>query len=79
LDDSGFSKSSYQTIGFANFINSLAAEEGSPIEIFVEPDAVDDPLVAYPERYSVKTAGEWNRVAVQNQRIQVSLFPKNEL
>jgi hypothetical protein len=65
---------SYQTIGFANFVNSHSADEGGPIEIFVQADARDEPLVPYPETYSVKTAGEWNRVAAQNQRIQVSLF-----
>jgi hypothetical protein len=36
-------------------------------------------MVPYPEAYSVKTAGEWNRVAAQNQRIQVSLFQKTEI
>jgi CheY-like chemotaxis protein len=78
-DDKGFAQVSYQTIGFANFVNSFAAEEGGPIEIFVDTDVRDDPLVPYPETYSVKTAGEWNRVAAQNQRIRVSLFQKMEL
>ena len=78
-DDKGFAQVSYQTIGFANFINSYAAEEGGPVEIFVEADAQHDPLLPYPETYSVKTAGEWNRVAAQNQRIQVSLFQRTGL
>ena len=78
-EDKGFTQVSYQTIGFANFINSFSAEEGGPVEIFVEADAQAEPIVPYPEPYSVKTAGEWNRVAAQNQRIQVSLFPKTGL
>lgn len=78
-DDKGFAQTSYQTIGFANFINSLTAEEGVSVEVFVEGDAQKDPIAAYPESYSVKTAGEWNRVAAQNQRIQVSLFQKTDL
>jgi CheY-like chemotaxis protein len=78
-DDKGFTQVSYQTIGFANFINSYSAEEGGPVEIFVEADAQDEPVVPYPEPYSVKTAGEWNRVAAQNQRIQVRLFQKTGL
>jgi hypothetical protein len=45
----------------------------------VDTDAQYEPLVAYPESYSVKTAGEWNRVAAQNQRIQVSLYQKSGL
>ncbi len=76
MEDKGFTQSSYQTIGFANFINSLTTEEGGSVEVFVEGDAQDDPIVPYPETYSVKTAGEWNRVAAQNQRIEVSLFHK---
>jgi CheY-like chemotaxis protein len=78
-EDKGFAQVSYQTIGFANFINSFSAEEGGPIEVFVDTDAQYEPLVAYPESYSVKTAGEWNRVAAQNQRIQVSLYQKSGL
>jgi hypothetical protein len=79
VEDKGFTQVSYQTIGFANFINSLSAEEGGPVEVFVEADARDGSVVPYPETYAVKTAGEWNRVATQNQRIQVSLFQKTGL
>jgi len=75
----GFAQVSYQTIGFANFINSYSVEEGGAVEIFVDADAQGEPIVPYPEPYSVKTAGEWNRVAAQNQRIQVSLFPRTDL
>ena len=79
MEDKGFAQSSYQTIGFANYVNSVTAKEGAKVDIFVEADAQHDPLVSYPETYSVKTAGEWNRVAAQNQRIQVSLFQKTAL
>jgi hypothetical protein len=78
-DDTGFAQSSYQTIGFANFIKSLGSDADSSIEVYVEGDASQDPIVSYPETYTVKTAGEWNRVAAQNQRIQVSLFQRTGL
>ncbi|MEN8166961.1 MAG: response regulator, partial [Pseudomonadota bacterium] len=64
-----FTQSSYQTLGFANYLNSLSAEDALAIEIFVESDEHGDPVAAYPESYAVKTAGEWNRIAGQNQRI----------
>ncbi len=74
-----FTQSSYQTLGFANYLNSLSAEDALAIEIYVESDEHGDPVAAYPETYAVKTAGEWNRVAGQNQRILVTLFQKMEM
>lgn len=74
-----FTQSSYQTLGFANYLNSLSAEDALAIEIYVESDEHGDPVAVYPETYAVKTAGEWNRVAGQNQRILVTLFQKMEM
>ncbi len=74
----GFAQSSYQTLGFANYLNSIVSNEDIPIEIFIDEDNFDDPLLPYPQLYSVKTAGAWNRVAAQNQRILVNLYQKME-
>jgi hypothetical protein len=70
-----FSQTSYQTLGFANYVSSVLADKDTPIEVVVESDEFSVPLQPYPEIYAVKTAGAWNQVAVQNQRIQVSLYP----
>ena len=77
--ETGFAQSSYQTLGFANYLNSILSEEDIPIEIFVETDSLDEPVLPYPHRYSVKKAADWNRVAAQNQRILVALYQKIEL
>lgn len=77
--ETGFAQSSYQTLGFANYLNSILSEEDIPIEVFVETDSFDEPVLPYPQGYSAKTAGEWNRVAAQNQRILVTLYQKMEM
>ncbi|MDJ0806026.1 MAG: response regulator [Gammaproteobacteria bacterium] len=74
--DTGFAQSSYQTLGFANYLNSVAADKSVPIEVYVEADSSAEPMLAYPASYVVKTAGEWNRIAMQNQRIMVTLYQK---
>lgn len=76
--ESGFTQSSYQTIGFANYLNSIVSDKEIPIEVFVEADSYDEPILPYPESYAVKSAGDWNRIAVQNQRILVNLYQKME-
>jgi CheY-like chemotaxis protein len=74
--EKGFAQSSYQTIEFANYITDLSSETNGSIEVVIEPDGFDNKFMPYPERYTVKTAGEWNRIAEKNQRILVKLFPK---
>lgn len=63
-----------QTVAFANYLNVDAARGGGDIEILLFSSGFSDPIVPYPGRYDVKNAGEWNRIAGQNQRIQVSLY-----
>ena len=76
--ETGFAQTSYQTLGFANYLNSITSDKGIPIEVFVEEDSYDEPVLPYPEPYVVKIAGDWNRIAVQNQRILVNLYQKME-
>jgi len=64
---------SYQTIGFANFLNTLQSAESRAIEMVIEPDSWGEPAVPYPDPYTVKSVAEWNRLASQNQRILVNL------
>lgn len=73
--EAGFSQSSYQTLGFANYVNSIVSDKTLPIDIVVEPDEHDEPFQPYPDPYAVKSALSWNKIALQNQRIQVSLYP----
>lgn len=63
-----------QSVAFANYLNVEAARSGGEIEILLFSSGFSDPILPYPGRYDVKTAGEWNRIARQNQRIRVSLY-----
>lgn len=45
------------------------------IQIDISPQGDTSPRVEYPNHREVKTAGDWNRIASQNNRIQVRLIP----
>ncbi len=47
----------------------------SPIQISVTSQGSTDPLVPYPQGSNAVTAGDWNRVAAQNQRVEIALVP----
>ncbi|MCG7957304.1 MAG: response regulator, partial [Candidatus Thiodiazotropha endolucinida] len=59
---------------FANYINVELARSGGAVEIILFSNGFDEPLIPYPAAYEASTAGEWNDVAAQNQRIEVSLY-----
>ncbi|MCU7807888.1 MAG: response regulator [Candidatus Thiodiazotropha sp. (ex Semelilucina semeliformis)] len=63
-----------QSVAFANYLNVEIARSGGEVEILLFNSGLNNPQYPYPERYEAKTAGEWNRVAGQNQRIQVNLY-----
>jgi hypothetical protein len=48
----------------------------SDIEIVIEPVEAETPGTAVLQQRSGATAGEWNRVAQLDNRIEVSLVPK---
>mgnify|MGYP001816730469 FL=1 len=64
-----------QSVGFANFITSslLASELG--IDVEVEALGRPESVRRYPFPSTVETAGEWNRIAAQNNRVEFSLIP----
>ena len=63
-----------QSVAFANYLNVEIARSGGAVEILLFNSGLNNPQFSYPDRYETKTAGEWNRVAGQNQRIQVNLY-----
>jgi CheY-like chemotaxis protein len=63
-----------QSVVFANYLNLELTRSGGEVEILLFSSGFNDPIVAQPPVYEVKTAGEWNRIARQNQRVKVSLY-----
>ena len=62
------------SLAFANNIATLRQRTGGAITVEIENAGRSDPL-AYPEQGEGSTAGEWNLVAAQNNRVEFRLEP----
>jgi len=72
--ENALAQSAKQSVAFANYIAALDGDETANIHIFVNPLGNSNPVVAYPQRSSGSTIGEWNRIAQQNNRVQIRLI-----
>jgi CheY-like chemotaxis protein len=61
-----------QSLSFANVL-ATASTDGD-ILIQTVPVGSVDPVISYPPQSDFVTAGEWNQIAAQNQRVAVRLF-----
>jgi len=62
-----------ESVAFANFVASRSTDPVLRIEVV--PHGNSQPAVPYPVGANGVTAGEWNDVARQNQRVTVTLLP----
>jgi CheY-like chemotaxis protein len=62
-----------QSPAFARYL--AERRSGNPIQIVTVSHGTSRPLLTYPDSSSGLTAGEWNRVARINQRVEVVLVP----
>jgi len=69
--DDSLSPSQRQSLAFANLLSSLRQELGDSLSIEVQHEG-RLPAIAYPdgEQRSRTTAGEWNHIAAQNNRVE---------
>jgi CheY-like chemotaxis protein len=74
LDRSG-SVSDRQTVGFANFLATSPLVNDTGIEIRVVAHSRTDSRRRYMFPANLQTAGEWNRIAEQNNRVEYSFVP----
>ncbi len=74
LDDSD-SAVDRQAVGFANFLATSPLVNGSGIEVQVVAHSRADSSRRYSFPANLQTAGEWNRIAELNNRIEYSLIP----
>ena len=66
-----------QSVEFANFIAIMRQRLGGAIQISVVNAGRSHP-VAYPEQSERTTAGDWNAVAAQNNRVEFRVEPEPE-
>jgi len=62
--------------GFSDYLDRFEIEGAEDIVIDVVPLGDDVPKRPYPKSTSDVTAGEWNEIAQQNQRVEVHLLPE---
>jgi CheY-like chemotaxis protein len=62
-----------ESLGFANLANEYRVETGGVLTIQLLPGDAASTAVAYPQGSSSLLAGEWNKAAAANNRIEVRL------
>jgi len=67
--DDGLSPAQRQSVAFANFAATLKQRTGGAIAVAVENGGRTSPI-EYPEQREDTTAGEWNRIAALNNRVE---------
>jgi len=68
------SAAQHQSVDFANFVASLRQRTGGAIAVDVVTAGRRSQL-AYPEQGVKATAGEWNTIAAQNNRVEFRVIP----
>jgi hypothetical protein len=63
-----------QSVAFANFLATLRRRTGGEIQVEIVNGGRSQP-VAYPEQDEKTTAGAWNMVAAQNNRVEFHILP----
>jgi CheY-like chemotaxis protein len=64
-----------QSLDFRLFAEKLNGD-GGPITIKLVPVGVFEPLAVYPADSEIPQAGDWNRIAARNQRVEMTLRPE---
>ncbi len=73
-EDSSFAQQR-QSLAFANLTAGIRQRTGGAITVAIETGASVRPSAAYPTRSETLTAGDWNKVAAANNRVEFSFEP----
>jgi CheY-like chemotaxis protein len=73
-DDNG-SASQRQSVAFANMISTARQNAAGKIDVQISAGSADEVVAAYPAVSDSLTAGEWNRAAAANNRVEVHWQP----
>lgn len=61
----------HESVAFANMLAGLRTRTGNALDVKVSTGGADEPSVAYPAITEQLTAGEWNRAAAANNRVEM--------
>jgi CheY-like chemotaxis protein len=64
-----------QSLAFANLIAGVRQRTGGAITVAIEDAGATHPSMPYPARAESLTAGEWNRAAAANNRVEFAAEP----
>jgi CheY-like chemotaxis protein len=64
-----------QSVAFANFVSTVAQESGGTIQVSIVSRGNSEPLIPYPIATPGISAGFWNEIAAQNNRVKMSIDP----
>jgi hypothetical protein len=64
-----------QSIAFANLISGVRQRSGGAISVVIDNAGSTRPASPYPPRSDALTAGEWNRAASTNNRVEFTAEP----
>jgi CheY-like chemotaxis protein len=73
--DDALSMAQRQSVDFANFVATLRRRSDGAIQVEIVDTGRRSP-VPYPKQGESSTAGEWNTVAAQNNRVEFRLVPE---
>jgi CheY-like chemotaxis protein len=73
--EESLSSSQRQSVAFANLVNGVRLRSNGAITVSVDNGAGTRAAVAYPARTDSTTAGDWNRAAAANNRVEISVEP----
>jgi CheY-like chemotaxis protein len=64
-----------QSLAFANLVAGVRQRTGGTITVAIEDAGATRPTMPYPARFESLTAGEWNRAAAANNRVEFAAEP----
>ena len=64
-----------QSLAFANLLGGVRQRSGGTISVVIEDVGTSRPASPYPPRTEALTAGEWNRAAASNNRVEFTAEP----
>jgi CheY-like chemotaxis protein len=75
--EESLSQQQRQSLAFANLLAGVRQRSGGTISVVIENVGSSRPASPYPPRTEALTAGEWNRAAASNNRVEFTAEPNS--